>query len=188
MIKKENNYAFIDSQNINLGVQELGWKVDWRRFRVYLRDKFKISKAYLFIGYKVGNESLYSFLRDAGYLCVFKPTLDLPNGKIKGNVDAELVLHTMIQLDNFESALIVSGDGDFFCLVEYLIKENKLLRVLVPNKDRYSSLLDRLSSADNKIIDAMNYLRDKVEYLKIRGNEKGSRGTKPFENPFRHDK
>lgn len=119
LTRKENNYAFIDSQNINLGVQGLGWKLDWRRFRVYLKDKYKISKAYLFIGYKAGNESLYSFLQDAGYHCIFKPTLELPNGLVKGNCDAELVLHAMIQLNNFDKAVIASGDGDFYCLIEY---------------------------------------------------------------------
>ena len=47
-MKKQNNYAFIDSQNINLGIQTLGWKLDWRRFRVYLQDKYKISNENVF--------------------------------------------------------------------------------------------------------------------------------------------
>jgi uncharacterized LabA/DUF88 family protein len=41
----------------------------------------------------------------------------LPSGRVKGNVDAELVLHTMIEYDNYSKAIIISGDGDFFCLV-----------------------------------------------------------------------
>ena len=39
---------------------------------------------------------------------------------IKGNVDAELVLYAMKELPNYEQAIIVSGDGDFFSLAEYL--------------------------------------------------------------------
>ncbi len=182
----QNNYAFIDSQNVNLGVRVLGWKIDWKRFRIYLKDKYGVSKAYIFIGYKAGNESLYSFLQDAGYHCIFKPTLELPGGKVKGNVDAELVLHTMIQLKNFDKALVASGDGDFYCLIEYLIKENKLLKVMVPDENRYSCLLDRLSDEDNKIIDSMNLLQNKIEYKnnRDRENEKGSRRDKTLGEPF----
>jgi hypothetical protein len=45
------NFAFIDSQSINLGVRSLGWKLDWRRFRVYLRDKYDVVTAFSFIGF-----------------------------------------------------------------------------------------------------------------------------------------
>lgn len=44
------NYAFIDSQNLNLGVQDLGWQLDFKRFRVYLKEKFHVRRAYLFLG------------------------------------------------------------------------------------------------------------------------------------------
>src|SRR3989344_4830692 len=138
-------YAFIDSQNLNLGVKSQGWKLDWRKFRQYLRDKYGVVKAYLFIGQVAGNESLYTFLQECNYILIFKPTLTHREGegiKTKGNVDAELVLHTMIQYKNYSQAIIVTGDGDFHCLVEYLEGKGKLLRILVPNS-RFSSLLRR---------------------------------------------
>jgi len=46
-----NNYAFIDSQNLNLGIQKLGWKLDYKKFRVYPKEKYNIQKAYMFIGF-----------------------------------------------------------------------------------------------------------------------------------------
>ena len=55
---KPNNYAFIDSQNLNLGVRDQGWKLDFGRFRVYLKDKYQATKAFLFIGYVAGNQAL----------------------------------------------------------------------------------------------------------------------------------
>lgn len=143
MPKRANNYAFIDSQNLNLGVQGQGWQLDFARFRVYLRDKYQIEKVFLFIGYVKGNESLYTYLQQVGYICIFKPTLELPGGEVKGNVDAELVLHAMIHLHNYDQALIVSGDGDFHCLIEYLLEEDKLLALMVPNHKKYSALLKR---------------------------------------------
>lgn len=143
MGKRQSNYAFIDSQNLNLGVLDQGWELDFARFRVYLSEKYHVTKAFLFIGYVKGNEGLYKYLQENGYICIFKPTLEMPDGDVKGNVDAELVLHTMIHLNDFDQALIVSGDGDFHCLVEYLLTEDKLLGVMVPNHKKYSALLKR---------------------------------------------
>jgi hypothetical protein len=41
MKNNENNYAFIDSQNLNLGIRILGWKLDYARFRIYLKEKMQ---------------------------------------------------------------------------------------------------------------------------------------------------
>jgi len=120
MGEKQNNYAFIDSQNVNLAIRDQGWILDFRRFRKYLEDKYSITNAFIFIGYIDTNQNLYTSLQKDGYILIFKPTLNLPDGKAKGNVDAELVLHTMIEYSNYDKALIVSGDGDFYCLVDYL--------------------------------------------------------------------
>jgi uncharacterized LabA/DUF88 family protein len=115
----QNNYAFIDSQNLNLSIRDQDWILDFVKFRTYIRDRFNVSEAYLFIGYIHENQSLYTYLQKAGYIIIFKPTLILPNETYKGNVDAELVLHTMIEYEKYSKAVIVSGDGDFHCLVEY---------------------------------------------------------------------
>src|SRR3989339_1419261 len=144
---RENNYAFIDSQNLNLGVRSRGWVLDFSRFRIFLRDKYGVGKAYLFIGYVPGNQMLYTELQKAGYICIFKPTLEIKEDgkiKIKGNVDAELVLHAMIEYPNYQKAIIVSGDGDFYCLFEYLVKQSRLLKIIVPNI-HYSSLIRKFS-------------------------------------------
>jgi len=155
-----NNYAFIDSQNVNLAIRDQGWVLDFSRFRTYLTDKYHISKAFIFIGYINTNQNLYTSLQKDGFILVFKPTLNLPDGKAKGNVDAELVLHAMIEYPNYNKALVVSGDGDFYCLVEHLKRKDKLLKLMIPNKNRYSSLLRKFSQD----IVFMNDLRGKLEY------------------------
>lgn len=161
---KPNVYAFVDSQNLNIGVQSYGWKIDWRKFRKFLTEKYHVTQAYLFIGYLPENEDMYTQMHDAGYLVVLKPTIDMyltPEDKeaaaakakaqakegeapkkptTKGNVDAELVLYAVKEMPNYDKAIIVSGDGDFFGLIEYLEQQNKLLHVLAPNW-KYSSLL-----------------------------------------------
>ncbi|HEY4526259.1 MAG TPA: NYN domain-containing protein [Candidatus Paceibacterota bacterium] len=141
MEKKENNYAFIDSQNLNLAIRELGWRLDFRKFRVYLKEKLGVTKAFLFIGFVSANKDLYAALQEAGFICIFKPTLTYKDGTTKGNCDAELVLEAMIQYSNYDKAVIVTGDGDFYCLVKYLLEKDKLKNVLIPNRFKFSALL-----------------------------------------------
>jgi uncharacterized LabA/DUF88 family protein len=138
------NFAFIDSQNVHLAIRDQGWSLDWRRFRRYQQDKYHVEKAFAFIGYVPGKETLYTALQNAGFVLIFKPTLEIRRGPVritKGNVDAELVLHTMIEWDNYDKAIIVSGDGDFHCLVDHLLQKNKLLRLMIPNPRKFSALL-----------------------------------------------
>lgn len=160
MKPNQRNYAFIDSQNLNLSVKEQGWKLDFRRFRKYLEDKYGVVRTFLFIGFVPDQQSLYISLQEYGYTVIFKPTLSLSEGRVKGNVDAELVLHATIEFPNYDQAVIVTGDGDFHCLVEYLKKQGKLCRLLIPNRHKYSALLRRFASDMAFISD----LREKLEY------------------------
>jgi uncharacterized LabA/DUF88 family protein len=162
MIKKEKIYAFIDINNLYLAIKDLGWKIDFERFAIYLKDKYKVSEIYAFIGYVLGNESLYTALQKKGYIVIFKPTLISENGQIKGNCDGELILHCMIEYNNFDKAIIISGDGDFHCLIEYLEEQNKLLKVGIPNKRKFSALLKRFRQHFFFICD----LKFKLEYKK----------------------
>ncbi|MBI2120459.1 MAG: NYN domain-containing protein [Parcubacteria group bacterium] len=161
MRTKGNNYAFIDNQNVNLAIRGLGWRLDWVRFRVYLKEKYGVSNAFLFLGFMPKNQNMYDFLTACGYIIIFKPVVEVISGT-KGNCDAELVLHTMIHFENFTKAIIVSGDGDFACLVEYLRDKNKLERLIVPNKKRYSKLLKMVLAG--KHVSFMNDMEVALQY------------------------
>ena len=163
MILKENNFAFIDSQNLNLGVQKLGWKLDYRKFRVYLAEKYSVKKAYIFIGFVALNQSLYDRLQEAGFILKFKPTIPDADGKIKGNIDADLVLRAALEFSDYDKAIIVSSDGDFYSLIQYLYERGKLAAVLSPDIKNCSNLLKQ--TAKEKIW-FMNELRNKLEYKK----------------------
>jgi uncharacterized LabA/DUF88 family protein len=175
--KKQAVYAFIDSQNLNLGVlndvidrkkkMHKGWKLDFKKFRRFLKDKYHVEAAYLFIGYLAGNELLYTYLQKCGYILVVKPTTTYKDedGKevVKGNVDTDLVLYAAaIEFANYDKAVIVSGDGDFLCLYDYLSEHKKLLKILIPNKLRYSKLLNKYHS----YFDFVSINRNKLEYFK----------------------
>jgi len=135
------NFAFIDGQNLYLGTKDMGWKVDYKKFRIYLRDKLNVEKAYYFIGFDAANNDIYKSLQSAGFILIFKPTYKDCNGKRKGNVDADVVLQAMIDFNNYDKAVLVSGDGDFYSLVKYLHKKGKLKKVLAPNLASSSFLL-----------------------------------------------
>ena len=164
MNEKINNYAFIDSQNLNLSIQSLGWKLDFKRFRIYLKEKYRVEKAYLFIGFIEGNNDLYKKLQEAGFICIFKPTLKYKDGTVKGNCDAELVLQSMIEYKTYEKAVLVTGDGDFYCLVKYLIENNKFEVLIIPNKLKFSALLKL--TLFRPFLRYMNDLKGKLEYKK----------------------
>lgn len=161
--KNPNIFAFIDSQNLNLAIREVGWTLDFQHFRVYLKERYDVSKAYLFMGYIRKNKGLYNYLKKQGYEIIFKPTIQNEKGGIKGNCDAELVLHCMIEYLNFDQAIIISGDGDFHCLIEYLEQKRKLLKVGIPNKQKYSALLRRFSSHLFFVSDLRHFLEYKKE-------------------------
>lgn len=171
-------YAFIDNQNLNVTIQNLGWKMDWRRFRKYLAEHYGVTQAFMFIGYVPEYEDMYEFLHNAGYNIVLKPTFDMTrprevvakpdasaNGDgeekkpIKGNVDVELVLWAVKEMNTYDKAIIVSGDGDFYSLVEYLESNGKLKKILTPS-GQYSSLYNRY----DKYIERLDQHRRQLEY------------------------
>ncbi len=158
-----NNYAFIDSQNLNLGIQELGWKLDFARFRRHLKEKYHVTVAYLFIGFVPANRDLYASLQKMGYILVFKPTIPDADGKVKGNVDADLVLQAMVDYPKYDRAMVVTSDGDFASLVKYLYENGKLLYVMSPDVAKCFVLLKK--AARERII-FMNNLRQKLERMK----------------------
>ncbi|MGH7141908.1 MAG: NYN domain-containing protein [Candidatus Saccharimonadales bacterium] len=155
-VKPPKAYAFIDSQNLNVGTQKFGWKMNWARFREFLAEQYGVEKAYMFIGYIPKNEDLYEKMHEAGYLVVLKPTFDTTKPHVesdkkdkedekkpvKGNIDADLVLWAMKEMPNYQKAIIVSGDGDFYSLVEYLANKDRLLHLLTPS-GHYSQLYNR---------------------------------------------
>ena len=159
--KIEKNYAFIDGQNLYLALKRLGWKLDYKRFRVYLSEKYRVEKAYIFMGFMPTNQELYNFLQTVGFVLVFKPLLNDGRGVVKGNCDAELVLQAMIDYEDYWKALIITGDGDFYCLVKHLSNNDKLLRVLAPTLNNCSELLTK--AAGNKVAFVAD-LKQKLEY------------------------
>lgn len=144
MKKARNNFAYIDNTNLYKGCVAEGFRIDYVKFRKYLSERHSVRIAYMFIGFVSGNEEMYKNFQEWGYTLIFKPTIPGENGVIKGNCDSELVLQAVSDFyeKKYEQAVVVSSDGDFACLVKFLLKRNVLDRVLSPRAEvKCSSLL-----------------------------------------------
>lgn len=167
-----NNFAFIDGQNLHIGTTKRTispWKVDLKHFRIYLEQKYNVSKAYYFLGYfDNSQEALYRKIQIAGFILAFRQHNHLMIGKKKGNVDSDIIFHIMKKLyykEPFDKIILVSGDGDYRQLVDFLITESKFEKILFPEKDRASSLYKKLSSTYFSALDEID-IRRKIEMKK----------------------
>lgn len=151
--------AYIDGANLHKGVQSLGWDLDYHRFRQWLRDKHGVEIAYLFIGLIAANKELYTRLQEDGYILVYKEVTFDGEGKVKGNCDSELVLKAASDFyeQRLKRAILVSGDGDYACLVAFLREKGSFGALISPN-NKCSFLLRKL----NIPIVYLNTIRNKV--------------------------
>ena len=169
---KDNNLAFVDGQNLHMGTSQDHWKVDFKKFRIYIKDKYHVTEAYYFLGYaSEAEQKLYTNLQKAGFIVVFKEHHENLKANKKGNVDTDVVFEIMKNLiDNkdFNKIILVSGDGYYKKLIDFLIEKNKLEKMLFPNKKFASSLYKKLGS------EFYDYLENIKTYVKFDRNEKGS--------------
>jgi len=143
----ENNFAYIDGANLHKGVADLGWRLDYKRFRLWLNNKYQVKRAYLFLGLVPKYKDLYTYLQEVGFTLVFKETTYGGNGEVKGNCDADLVLQVARDTyeNKFEKSVIVSSDGDYASLIKFLQEKDKLSTILSPS-NHCSILLKRTNA------------------------------------------
>ena len=166
MKTKENNFAYIDGANLHRGIGSFGWKLDYARFRIWLSEKYNVSRAYIFIGLIPRYKDLYTYLQESGFTLVFKEVVYDGDGKPKGNCDADLVLQTVCDTyeHKFDRAVIVSSDGDYASLVKFLKERGKLRIILSPHtKDVCSILLKKINVSIAYLNDQRSILEGRKE-------------------------
>jgi uncharacterized LabA/DUF88 family protein len=133
---------YIDGNNLYRSAKELDFEIDYKKFRGWLRQKYNPDKVYLFIGLVPERVKFYEHLQNCGYILVFKQTVSIGE-KIKGNCDAELVLKATSDFyeKSFSSCILITGDGDFGCLVEFLKEKKSMSHIIAPDKKKCSFLL-----------------------------------------------
>ena len=167
------NIAYVDGQNLRMGTtkRDPEWKVDLARFRVYLQKKYRVERAYYYLGYVQEDgmgDALYEKIQTAGFILVFRQHNSAMIGEKKGNVDSDIIFSIMKRLymkESFDKIVLVSGDGDYKMLVDFLIENDKLEKLLFP-KQRYASSLYK--QITRKYFDDLSKedIRDKIEKRK----------------------
>ena len=163
-MKKENNVAYIDGANLHKGIETLEWEFDYGRFRVWLKEKYGVKQAYLFLGLIPKYKDLYTKLQEQGYTLVFKEVIFDGEGKAKGNCDADIVVHAMqgAYENKFDTAILISSDGDYAPLVKFLKERKKIDSIISPYETKKCSiLLKRTGVKISYIKDQKNILRSK---------------------------
>lgn len=160
---ESNNIAYIDGANLHKGIKSLGWKLDYKRFRIWLTEKYGVKTAYLFIGLIPKLKDLYTRLQEYGFTLVFKEVIYDGDGKAKGNCDADLVLQATRDFyeNKFENAVLVTSDGDYAGLVKFLYDRKKLVVILSPREQEHCSILLKRTNAK---IAYLNDQRSILEY------------------------
>lgn len=161
MQKTQNNYAYIDGNNLYHGIKDSGWKIDFLRFKKWLNAKYEIDKAYYFIGLIPKEKNLYEILQKSGFILMFKEVIYDNDGKPKGNCDADLVLQAACDTyeNKFSKAVIVSSDGDYASLIKFLQEKNKLRVILSPSVPEKCSILLKRTNA---LITYLNDVKHKI--------------------------
>ncbi|MFA6585602.1 MAG: NYN domain-containing protein [Candidatus Paceibacterota bacterium] len=162
MKNNEDNVAYIDGANLHKGMKALDWEFDYGRFRVWLKEKYRIQQAYLFLGFIPKYKDLYTKLQEQGYTLVFKEVIFDGDGKAKGNCDADIVVHAMQDAyeNKFNKVVLISSDGDYAPLVKFLKEKNKIEFILSPyDTKKCSILLKRTGVKISYISDQKNILK-----------------------------
>lgn len=164
----QGNIAFIDGQNLHLGTKADGWAVDHYKFRTFLEEKYEITEAYYFLGYaSKENLFLYSMLRDAGFILLFKDEpWGLKNNK-RGNVDCDIIFEAMkalLENKNLHKIYLVSGDGDYKKLLDFLIDKEAFGKILFPNQRFASSIYKNLNRKYIAFL-SNSVVKERIEYI-----------------------
>lgn len=133
---KQNNekqmYVFIDASNIIYGCNDAGWKMDFEKLIQYFKKRFNVSRVLYYVGLDSQNKKqllFYEALQRFGYELKLVPVKRFKNGKCKGDVDARLTFEAMKFIMEYNEVIFLTGDGDYFWLLEYLLETGKKIRL-----------------------------------------------------------
>lgn len=126
-------YVFIDASNIIYGCNDTGWKMDFVKLLQYLKARFGATRVLYYAGLDQVNKKqvlFYEALQRFWYELRLVPVKTFRGGKRKGDVDARLTFEAMRDFGEYDEAIFLTGDGDYFWLLEYLLQTGKTIRLL----------------------------------------------------------
>jgi hypothetical protein len=163
----EENWAFLDIQNLYQGIKERGWQINWPAFRRHLSEKYHVVKAVVFVGFVRRYQWLYEQLQQAGFTLEFREEKELENGLIDGgNVDADLASYVMDYKNEYHKAVIIADDGDYCRTILSLQRQNKLKLIISSHLlGNTSSLIKQ--SVNRDMLISIHGLRNQIAHTKF---------------------
>ena len=112
---------FIDGSNLFYAALQLGIEIDYTKLLLCLTDGSRLLRAFFYTGVDRTNEKQQGFLlwmRRNGYRVISKELVQLPDGSKKANLDVEIAVDMMALIGSYDTAVLVSGDGDLAYAVD----------------------------------------------------------------------
>lgn len=112
---------FIDGSNLFYAALQLGVEIDYTKLLYRLTAGAKLLRAFFYTGVDRTNEKQQGFLlwmRRNGYRVISKDLVQLPDGSKKANLDVEIAVDLMALVGSYDTAVLVSGDGDLAYAVD----------------------------------------------------------------------
>ncbi len=106
---------FIDGSNLFYAALQLNIEIDYTKLLCYLTKGNQLLRAFFYTGVDRSNDKQQGFLlwmRRNGYRVVTKDLIQLPDGSKKANLDVEIAVDMMNLAPHYDTAVLVSGDGD----------------------------------------------------------------------------
>jgi uncharacterized LabA/DUF88 family protein len=129
-------YAFIDIANIFYSQKTFGWKISYKKLKKYLEEECDLQWVSAYTGVFSGDDNQKRFLDlldILGYRVVTKPVKKIVPKKgsvdYKANFDIEIAFDMIDNIENYDTALLFSGDSDFAVVLDRIKAKGK--KVLV---------------------------------------------------------
>jgi uncharacterized LabA/DUF88 family protein len=134
--------VFVDGSNLfYLTRHRLGWDIDYEKLLQFISQWGDIADAYFYNGINPSRETgpqFFDYLCNVGFSVITKNTkeiFDERSGKfkIKANLDIEIVLDMFNTIDNYDLAVLISGDSDFERSLQQLKARGKRFKIMSSN-------------------------------------------------------
>jgi uncharacterized LabA/DUF88 family protein len=112
---------FIDGSNLFYAALQLGIEIDYTKLLLRLTGGSRLLRSFFYTGVDPTNEKQQGFLlwmRRNGYRVITKDLVQLPDGSKKANLDVEIAVDMMALVGHYDTAILVSGDGDLAYAVD----------------------------------------------------------------------
>jgi uncharacterized LabA/DUF88 family protein len=158
-------HVFIDGDNLFfLQKDDLGWRIDFQKFIEFCKQYGDIEAATYYLGTTgdaFDKKAFYSRLASFGYKVVSRPIKEIrtPNGDTvyKSNLDMIMVRDMCLAISHYDSVVLVTGDGDFDCILETLAAAGKKFKI-ISTKRFASSIMKQMAGMD--FVDLHEYRKE----------------------------